>query len=142
MADTNAPLPPLPAHIEETIQLISRLRAEHHQNATPVQRAFDRITTLVGRPGFLGVLAIIVASWISLNLLAGALGYRPIDPPPFSGLEVAVSLASLFMVILILATSGAKTSLPNSTDAGLVKGEGFAVDASAIRLFTALRARV
>ena len=27
-------------------------------------------------------------------------------------------------------------------DAGLVKGEGFAVDASAIRLFTALRARV
>jgi uncharacterized membrane protein len=94
MADTNAPLPPPPAHIEETIRLISRLRAEHHQNATPVQRAFDRITTLVGRPGFLGVLAIIVASRISLNLLAGALGYRPIDPPPFSGLEVAVSLAS------------------------------------------------
>jgi hypothetical protein len=27
-------------------------------------------------------------------------------------------------------------------DAGLVKGEGFAVDASAIRLFTALRARI
>jgi hypothetical protein len=39
MADTNAPLPPLPAHIEETIRLISQLRAEHHQNATPVQRA-------------------------------------------------------------------------------------------------------
>ena len=116
MADTNAPLPPLPAHIEETIRLISRLRAEHHQNATPVQRAFDRITTLVGRPGFLGVLAIIVASWISLNLLAGALGYRPIDPPPFSGLEVAVSLVSLFMVILILATQRREDQLaPNST---------------------------
>ena len=100
MADTNVPLPPLPAHIEATIRLIT----EHHQNATPVQRAVDHITALVGRPGFLGVLAVIVASWISLNLLADALGYRPIDPPPFSWLEDAVSLASLFMVISILAT--------------------------------------
>ncbi len=104
MADTNVPLPPLPAHIEATIRLITRLRAEHHQNATPVQRAVDHITALVGRPGFLGVLAVIVASWISLNLLADALGYRPIDPPPFSWLQDAVSLASLFMVISILAT--------------------------------------
>jgi hypothetical protein len=37
MADTNVPLPPLPAHIEATIRLIT----EHHQNATPVQRAVD-----------------------------------------------------------------------------------------------------
>jgi uncharacterized membrane protein len=43
-------------------------------------------------------------SWISLNLLAAALGYRPIDPPPFSWLGGAVSLVSLYMVILILAT--------------------------------------
>ena len=54
MADTNVPLPPLPAHIEATIRLIT----EHHQNATPVQRAVDHITALVGRPGFLGVLAV------------------------------------------------------------------------------------
>jgi len=41
-----------------------------------------------------------VASWISLNLLAA----RPIDPPPFSWLGCAVSLVSLYMVVLILAT--------------------------------------
>ena len=104
MADTNVPLPTLPAHIEETIRSIARLHAEHHQNATPVQRAVDHITALIGRPGFLGVLAVIVASWISLNLLAAALGYRPIDPPPFPGLGLAVSLVSLYIVVLILAT--------------------------------------
>jgi hypothetical protein len=38
------------------------------------------------------------------DLDAGALGYRPIDLPPFSGLDGAVSVASLFMVVLILAT--------------------------------------
>jgi hypothetical protein len=43
MAGINAPLPLLPAHIEETIRSIARLHAEHHQNATPLQRAFDRI---------------------------------------------------------------------------------------------------
>jgi uncharacterized membrane protein len=57
------------------------------------------------------VLTIIVASWIILNLLAGALGYRAIDPPPFSGLIGAVSLASLYMVVLILATQRRENQL-------------------------------
>jgi uncharacterized membrane protein len=81
MADTNVPVPLLPAHIEETIQSIARLHAEHHQNATPLQRAVDRITALVGRPRFIGVLTAIAAGLIGLNLLAAALGYFPIDPP-------------------------------------------------------------
>jgi uncharacterized membrane protein len=50
------------------------------------------------------VLTVIAASWLSLNLLAAALGYRPFDPPPFSWLGGAVSLVSLYMVILVLAT--------------------------------------
>jgi uncharacterized membrane protein len=96
-------LPPLlPAHIEETIRSIARLHAEHHQNAT--QRAVDRITALLGRPQFIGVLTVIAAGWISLNLLAAALGYRPIDPPPFPGLGLVVSLVSLYIVVLILPT--------------------------------------
>jgi uncharacterized membrane protein len=77
MADTNAPLPLLPAHIEETIRSIARLHARHHQNATPIQRVVDRATDLLGRPRFIGVLTVIAAGWISLNLLAAALGYRP-----------------------------------------------------------------
>ena len=104
MADTILPPPILPAHIEETIRSIAQLHVEHHENATPLQRAVDRVTALLGRPGFIGVLTIIVVGWMSLNLLAAALGYRPIDPPPFSGLGSAVSLVSLYMVVLILAT--------------------------------------
>jgi uncharacterized membrane protein len=74
-------------------------------------RAVARTMTFVGRPQFLGVLTVIAASWICLNLLAGALGYRPIDPPPFSGLIGAVSLASLYMVVLILATQRRENQL-------------------------------
>jgi hypothetical protein len=35
-------------HIEETIRSVARLHAEHHENATPLQRAVDRITALLG----------------------------------------------------------------------------------------------
>ena len=62
-------------YIEETIRSVARLHAEHHENATPLQRAVDRITALLGRTRFIGVLTVIAASWISLNLLAAALGY-------------------------------------------------------------------
>ena len=103
MANPNA-APVLPAHIEETIQSIARLHAQHHQNATSLQRAVDRITAFVGRPRFIGILTLIAVAWISLNLLTATLGYRPFDPPPFSGLEGALSLVSLYIVVLILAT--------------------------------------
>ena len=66
MANPNA-APVLPAHIEETIQSIARLHAAHHQNATSLQLAVDRITAFVGRPRFIGILTLIAVAWISLN---------------------------------------------------------------------------
>jgi uncharacterized membrane protein len=47
---------------------------------------------------------VIVAAWIVANLLAPAIGLKPIDPPPFSWLAGGVSLLSLYMVVLVLAT--------------------------------------
>jgi len=104
VADTDLASPDLPAHIDETIRAIAQLHADHNDNATPMQRAADRMTSLLGRPGFIGALTVIVAVWVSVNLLAAALGYRAIDPPPFPWLGGAVSLVSLYMVVLILAT--------------------------------------
>ena len=104
MADQNVPPPILPDHIEETIRSIAQFHTDHHENATALQRAVDRMTARLSRPRFIGVITVIVISWISLNLLTAALGGHPIDPPPFPWLEGAVSLVSLYMVVLILAT--------------------------------------
>jgi len=104
VADANVPSPQLPPHIDATIQSIAQLQAEHHERATPLQRAVDAMTDQLGRPRVLGALTLVVAGWIGLNLLCPALGYRAPDPPPFAWLAGAVSLVSLYMVVLILAT--------------------------------------
>jgi uncharacterized membrane protein len=104
VAYTNVPPPILPDHISGTIRAIAQLHAEHQENATPLQRAVDRTTAVLGRPWFIVALTVVMVGWISLNLLAAALGYRPIDLPPFSWLAEAASMLSLYMVILILAT--------------------------------------
>jgi uncharacterized membrane protein len=94
----------MPIHIEETIQSIARLHAEHHANATQHQRAVDWITSLLGRPSFIAALTLFVVGWVSLNGLAVALGFGPPDPPPFPWLTGSTSLASLYLVVLILTT--------------------------------------
>ena len=104
MPETDAASSILPLHIEETIQSIAELNAEHRANATHPQRTVDRITSLLGRASFIATLTAFVVGWMSLNCFALALGYRAPDPPPFAWLAGASSLTSLYLVILILTT--------------------------------------
>ena len=104
MPELDAFVPVLPIHSEETIQSIARLHAEHRADATRHQLAVDRITSLLGRPVFIMALTTAVIGWMSLNGFAETLGYRPFDPPPFAWLSGATSLASLYLVVLILTT--------------------------------------
>jgi uncharacterized membrane protein len=41
---------------------------------------------------------------MALNVAIAAKGFRVLDPPPFSWMQDAVSLASLLMIVAILAT--------------------------------------
>ncbi len=96
--------PILPAHIEDTVQSIARLHAEHYQQATRLQRTVDRMTALMGRPSFVGFLTVAVLIWVLGNLGAAWAGWEPMDPPPFAWLGGVVSLTALYMTALILAT--------------------------------------
>ena len=98
------PPPILPTHIEGTIRSIARLHAEHHQAALPLQRVVDHLTALVGQPRFIGVLTCVSMLWLGANLLALWLGAPVPDPPPFLWFDGMVSLAALYIALLILAT--------------------------------------
>jgi uncharacterized membrane protein len=93
-----------PAHIVETVQATARLHREHDQQATPLQRVADRMTTFVGRPTFLAILSVVVFFWVCGNLAAILLGYRPWDQPPFNWLQGFTGLTALYVTAMILAT--------------------------------------
>jgi uncharacterized membrane protein len=94
----------LPIHIEETIQSIVRLHGDHHANSTRHQRVVETITSVLRRPLFITILTVFVVAWIGVNAFAPALGYRPLDGAPFPWLSGGASLASLYLVVLILTT--------------------------------------
>jgi uncharacterized membrane protein len=102
LTDINGAPQAFPVHIDETISSIAKLRAEHRESGTPLQRLVDRVVRLLVRPQFIGVISLVIVGWIGLDLLTAALGHHMIDPPPFSWLGGAISLASFYLVVLIL----------------------------------------
>ena len=82
--DTETESPILPAHIEETVQAIARLHAQHRQGATRVQRLVEGLTRGVGRPSAAGVLALAAAGWIGVNLALQLDGRPAPDPLPLT----------------------------------------------------------
>jgi uncharacterized membrane protein len=94
----------LPSHIEETIHSIAKLQASHQEQASPLQRAVNRITAFVGHPRFLLLITAAILLWAGLNLALQFAGSQPFDPPPFIWLQGLLSLTALYIMTLIVAT--------------------------------------
>ena len=103
--------PILPAHIEETIQAIARLQAEHRRNATPLQHSVERITAVIGRTTFVGGLTIVLALWVGGNLLAAQLRLPMFDAPPFNWLQGVCGILALYITVFILSTQRRENEL-------------------------------
>lgn len=99
------PTPILPAHIESTVQAIAQLHAEHHRNATRLQRIVDLLTSIIGRPAFVGGLTVAVLLWCAGNLVAQLTGHTPWDEPPFFWMQGVIGLAALYVAVLILTSN-------------------------------------
>ena len=94
----------LPAHIEETIQAIAKLQADHRKEAGALQRLVERLTAWIGQPRFIALLTVFVTLWILGNLLAENLHLAAWDAPPFGWLQGLLALLALYVTILILTT--------------------------------------
>ena len=88
----------------EIAQATAALRADHKQQATRLQRVVDKVTAFVGSAAFVAGLAAGILLWVLVNLGLRHFGLPAFDPPPFTWLEGAVSIASLFVALSILAT--------------------------------------
>jgi len=78
----------------------ARLRAEHKHETSLSQHAVDRLTAIVGLPGFAAALTISIVPWVSGNVVAKVVGLWVVDPPPFVWLQGAVTTGALYVAIL------------------------------------------
>jgi len=106
----------VPAHVDDTVQAVARFHATHEADASPLQRLIEQITRRAGSPAFIALLTVLVVTWIALNLGLMALGYTPVDEPPFFWLQGAVALAALYMTVFILTTQRREDKLAGLRD--------------------------
>ena len=96
--------PSLPPHIEATVQSIAELHLQHHREASSAQRALNQMTRFIGRPRFVGLITLVFGAWLGVNLALHLWGHMALDSPPFAWLEVAATLLSVYIALLILIT--------------------------------------
>jgi uncharacterized membrane protein len=93
----------------DRVGTITSLRERAEQGVTRQQRRIEDITAQVGRPRSLYMILAFALSWAVINEGALRLGWRAIDPPPFSWLQGLLSLCALLMTITILTTQNRQT---------------------------------
>jgi len=99
---TESNKPPVPEHIQQTIDTIADVHARHSREATTAHRFMQGAVSWVARPHFIALLTVFVAGWVATNLL---LDDRAFDPPPFPILQDIGTLAALYITVLILITA-------------------------------------
>jgi uncharacterized membrane protein len=94
--------PPIPEHVGHKVHKVSALFAEAEGRVGRHQLAIERVTSVLGRPATAYSLAVVILGWLLANGLAPRVGVRALDPPPFSYLQVAVSIAALLTTVIIV----------------------------------------
>jgi uncharacterized membrane protein len=108
--DSSDPEPSLDP-VSDLAQASNELRASHQRETSPLQSAMDRITALVGWPGFLPCLSLVIIGWLAANGTASRLHLWTLDPPPFAGLQAVIGAAALFAALLVLTTQRREAQL-------------------------------
>src|SRR5665213_3632817 len=103
--------PILPAHIEQTVQAIAKLHADHHRRATPMQLVVDRMTSLVAHPSFLAGVTLAVIGWIALNLGLMRLTGHSLDRPAFPWMQGFAELITIYITAMVLMSQRRKDQL-------------------------------
>jgi len=94
----------VPEHVDQKIQSIAELFARAERRVDRHQLVIERVTDTVGQPTTAYGLALVVVAWMLINELAPLAGYRALDPPPFTMLQVVTSIAALLITVTILTT--------------------------------------
>jgi uncharacterized membrane protein len=96
---------PIEAELDQISQNIGAVQdfyTREERKVSRSQRILERISHLIGRPSFLGLILLFVALWIVTNVWLRRLGIPQFDPPPFSWLQGLIGLGALLTATVVL----------------------------------------
>jgi uncharacterized membrane protein len=104
------------AHIDQSVQPIARLHADHQKRATPLQQLVDRATAVVGQPAFIGVVTAVVIVWIAGDLILVKFAGRRLDSNGFPLLQGLGQLLAIYITALVLMSQRRRDELSELRD--------------------------
>jgi uncharacterized membrane protein len=88
--------------IKQNIEAVQDFYTREDRKISRSQRTLERLSRIVGTPDFLGLILVVVATWIFANLGLRSLGLTQFDPPPFFWLQGVVGLGALLTATVVL----------------------------------------
>ena len=92
-----------PSQIRENISAVYEFYTREEGKIRLSQRIVEHASHIVAKPSFLGVILLVVSSWIILNAIAPWLGFEPFDPAPFALIQGIVALLGLLTATVVLS---------------------------------------
>jgi uncharacterized membrane protein len=84
------------------IEAVLAFYTREDQKISRSQRIVERISLFAGRPIFLTLILLFVASWLLANLVLRQLGLHEFDPAPFFWLQGTLGLGALLTATVVL----------------------------------------
>lgn len=88
--------------IDQNIEKVLAFYKREDRKLGPLQRTVELASNYIGRPMFLALLVLFIASWLFFNIDGARFGWHAFDPPPFIYLQGVVTLSSLLTTTIVL----------------------------------------
>jgi uncharacterized membrane protein len=102
MVAENDPKGGLPKSLSQNIGTLSEFYERHEQRVSRAQALIEKLSLILGSPGYVVGNVGFVVCWIVANLVAPKFGYRQIDEPPFFWLQGLVALNAFIISTTVL----------------------------------------
>src|SRR5450759_1052140 len=86
----------------QNIEAVLEFYTREERKISRSQRILERISGLIGQPGFLGFILLFVVLWMLANTVLRRFGMAQFDPAPFFWLQGIVGLGALLTATVVL----------------------------------------
>ena len=92
----------LPPSVSENIDTITEFYQRHEEHMSLPQRIIEKLSVILGSPGYVAASVVFMVGWIIANLVALELGYEEVDEPPFFWLQGIIAVNAFIISTTVL----------------------------------------